>query len=135
MACSHGHPLLLHPGREGRSQRCHPMAILQFNMGLSYHHLRLQVNGSVSNTDSSLFQLLASAAVLAISKSSLIVWAPGRSSLSGNELAATTLDMMLQRLNPTTHSNQLYGKLSSAVPVPPFHPTRAAEGGVHVSPC
>ena len=79
------------PSRQRRPPSKKPMAILHFIVGLSYHHLRLLITGrTVSNAnsaDSSVIHLQTSVAVLAMSKSIMIVWATGHCSMSGNELA------------------------------------------------
>ena len=67
-------------------KRSHPMAILLFIMGLSYHQL-VQAVINANSADSSVIQQQASAAVLTMLKSIQIVWAPGHCGLSGNELA------------------------------------------------
>ena len=63
-----------------------------------------------------------------MSKSILIMWTPGHCGLPGIELA----DHQVKLGAVVTQSDD--GELSSAVPVAPSHTTRAAEGGVYVSP-
>ena len=101
-----------------------------------------QAVSNTSSADLSVIQMQAAAAVLAMLKSILIVWAPGHCGLSGNEFADHQAKLVPQILSPTTHSKQLHGALTSAVPVapllsntershppflsPPSYPTRSA---------
>ena len=88
----------------------------------------------MNSADSSVIHVQASTAVLAISKSILIVWAPGHCVQLGNKLADhqatlgaaesqpdSALELATQRAL-ISHSYRL-----------PSHSTRAGEGGVHVS--
>ena len=63
-----------------------------------------------------------------MSKSILIVWAPDNCGLSDNELADHQAKLGAA-LEPATQKSSHPLFIS-----PPPHPTRAADGGVHVSP-
>ena len=103
-----------------------------------YHHLRLQITvldrQNANSADSSAIQLQASATVLAMSKSILIVWNSGYCRLSGSELADNQTKLSFAKTQPNNAIKPATWKALIRHSIPPPHPTRAAEWGVHVSP-
>ena len=82
----------------------------------------VQAVSSVNSADLSVIRLLALAAVLAMSKSILIVWATGHCGLSVNELADTQAKLGAAKTQPDYALERVRGELSSAVPVSTLSP-------------
>ena len=85
---------------------------------------------NTNSAGSSFIQLQVAVALLAMSIPILIAWVPGHCGVSADHqatLGAADSTRQRTRRSCTESSHPLY--LS-----PPLHPTRVAEGGVHVSP-